>query len=106
MDDVSRSPGRLEQPTHGASRARGPRYNDSLRARLLQVASILAVLGVWELSARLGWVDPLFVAPPSAVVRALGVIGPAALGALADTLGKTALAYAIAVALGVPLGLL
>jgi NitT/TauT family transport system permease protein len=79
---------------------------ETRRARLLQGASILAVLGVWEAAARWGWVDPLFVAPPSAVVRALGAIAPAALGALADTLGKTALAYAIAVALGVPLGLL
>jgi len=100
---VSRSPGHLDQATHGASRARGPRYND---ARLLQVATILAVFGVWEAVARLGWVDPLFVAPPSAVVRALGAIGPAALSALADTLGKTALAYGLAVAIGVPLGLL
>lgn len=78
----------------------------TLRVRGLQILSVLAVLAVWEAAVRLGWVDPLFVAPPSAVVRALAGIGPSAFGALADTLGKTAVAYAIAVGLGVPAGLL
>ena len=79
---------------------------ETRRVRLLQIISVLTVIGVWEASARLGWVDPLFVAPPSAVARALAAIGPTALAALADTLGKTAVAYGIAVALGVPAGLL
>jgi sulfonate transport system permease protein len=79
---------------------------ETRHARVLQVVSILAVLALWETAARLGWVDPLFVAPPSAVVQALGAIGPSALAALADTLGKTAVAYAIALVLGVPAGLL
>ncbi|OLC14973.1 MAG: hypothetical protein AUH29_08825 [Candidatus Rokubacteria bacterium 13_1_40CM_69_27] len=80
--------------------------SEARRIRLLQVASVLAVLAVWEASARAGWVDPLFVAPPSVVARAFGAIGGAALIALGDTLAKTAVAYTLAVGLGVPAGLM
>jgi ABC-type nitrate/sulfonate/bicarbonate transport system permease component len=71
----------------------------------LQVISIAAVLAVWEGVARLGWVDPLFVPAPSAVAGAVGRIGKVAATALADTLAKTAVAYAMAVVLGVGAGL-
>ena len=74
--------------------------------RGLQLASVLALLGAWEGVARAGWVDPLFVPAPSGVAAALGRIGPAALAALADTLGKTAVAYVLSVVLGVTAGLL
>jgi ABC-type nitrate/sulfonate/bicarbonate transport system permease component len=76
------------------------------RRRLIQAGSIGALVAVWEIAARAGWVDPLFVPAPSAVVRAFGVIGPAALGLLGETLGKTLVAYALAIALGVGAGLL
>jgi len=77
------------------------------RARIwgLQGASVLTVLVVWEVAARASWVDPLFVPAPSAVAAALGRIGRVALVGLADTLAKTAIAYAIAVVLGVGAGL-
>ncbi|MGH7268701.1 MAG: ABC transporter permease, partial [Candidatus Rokuibacteriota bacterium] len=61
---------------------------------------------LWEAAVRLGWVDPLFVAAPSAVVRALAVIGPDAARLSGETLLKTLVAYALSVALGVGLGLL
>ena len=72
----------------------------------LQIVSIAVLLAVWELAVRLGWVDPAFVPAPSAVARALGAIGARAFAGLADTLTKTAIAYAIAVVLGVGLGVL
>jgi NitT/TauT family transport system permease protein len=75
-----------------------------VRERVLQLSSIVAMLAAWEAAARLGWVDPAFVPAPSAVARALGAIGAAALAALADTLAKTAIAYACAVVIGVGLG--
>jgi NitT/TauT family transport system permease protein len=65
---------------------------------LLQVASLGLLVALWEAAARLGWVDPLFVPAPSAVVRAFRVIGPEAVGLLGETLGKTLVAYAIATA--------
>jgi sulfonate transport system permease protein len=75
-------------------------------ARTLQLTSIAALLALWELVARLGWVDSAFVPAPSAVAVALGAISDRAFAGLADTLTKTAIAYAIAVALGVGLGIL
>jgi ABC-type nitrate/sulfonate/bicarbonate transport system permease component len=74
--------------------------------RVLQASSIIALLAGWEAVAALGWVDPAFVPAPSAVLRALGEVGGRALAGLADTLAKTAIAYAIAVVLGVGGGLL
>ena len=75
------------------------------RVRALQLVTVLLSLAAWETAARGGWVDPLFVPAPTAVARALVRIGGPALAALADTLGKTALAYALSVSLGVTAGL-
>ena len=77
-----------------------------MQIRTLQLTSIAALLLLWELVARAGWVDAAFVPAPSAVARALGEIGGQAFAGLADTLTKTAVAYAIAVVLGVGLGIL
>jgi len=76
------------------------------RAVLLQLFSIALLLIAWESAARSGWVDPAFVPAPSAVARALGAIGGRAFAGLADTLTKTAIAYTIAVVLGVGLGVM
>src|SRR5438105_712510 len=67
----------------------------------IQLASVAAMLAFWEAVARFGLVDPAFVPAPSAVVRGLRTVGATALGALGDTLAKTAVAYALAVAFGV-----
>jgi NitT/TauT family transport system permease protein len=71
------------------------------RIRLLQASSVAALLLAWEAIARGGWVDPLFVPAPSAVGAAFARMGSAAVGALGDTLAKTAIAYALSVVLGV-----
>ena len=75
------------------------------RRRLIQVLSIVALLAAWEVAARAGWVDPLFVPAPSAVARAVGSIGREAVGLIGETLAKTLVAYVLAVALGVGAGL-
>ncbi len=74
------------------------------RIVLIQVASLGVALATWEGLARAGWVDPLFVPAPSAVARSFGSVAGLALGGLADTLGKTAVAYVLAVVLGVAAG--
>ena len=76
----------------------------TVRVRLLQAASVAALLAAWEAVARAGWVDPLFVPAPSAVALAFGRIGRSALTGLGDTLLKTAVAYVLSVVLGVSLG--
>ena len=75
------------------------------RVRLLQAVSVAALLAVWEAVVRAGWVDPLFVPAPSAVVIAFGSMGTTALWALVDTLTKTAIAYALAAGIGVTTGI-
>jgi ABC-type nitrate/sulfonate/bicarbonate transport system permease component len=74
--------------------------------RLLQLVSVAVALGAWELLARAGWIDPLFVPAPSAVAVALVRIGGPALAGLGDTLGKTAAAYVLSVVLGVTAGVI
>jgi ABC-type nitrate/sulfonate/bicarbonate transport system permease component len=74
------------------------------RVVLLQVVTVFALLAAWEMVARVGWVDPLFVPAPSAVAGAFGRIGRSALAGLGDTLLKTAIAYVLSVVLGVALG--
>lgn len=90
-----------------ADAARGrPQVQDRARVAALQVASIGAMLLAWEGIVRGGWVDPLFVPAPSAVVGGFAGIAAGATGALADTLLKTAAAYALSAVLGISLGIL
>jgi len=73
--------------------------------RLAQVGSLAALVAAWEALVRLGWVDPLFVASPLAVARAVGALAPEAARLLGETLGKTLVAYVLSVSLGVGMGL-
>ena len=73
--------------------------------RLAQLGSLAGLAALWEAVVRLGVVDPLFVPAPSAVARAFATIGPEAARLLGETLGKTLVAYALAVTLGVGAGL-
>ena len=69
--------------------------------------AIVAFLAFWELLPRAGWVDATFLPPFSSVVRAL--IGMAVSGELTAHLfasaGRALIGFAIAIAIGVPLGL-
>jgi NitT/TauT family transport system permease protein len=76
------------------------------RRWLAQALSIAALVAAWDVVVRAGWADPLFVPAPLAVARALRTIAPEAMGLLGETLGKTLVAYGLAVALGVGAGLL
>jgi NitT/TauT family transport system permease protein len=86
--------------------ARRAGVGDRARVAGLQVVSLALLLLAWESVVRAGWVDPLFVPAPSAVVVGFAGIGQGAAGALGDTLLKTAIAYALAAGLGVTLGIL
>jgi len=76
-----------------------------LRLHGLRFLSLTALAALWEAVVRLGWVDPAFIAAPSAVALVLGPTLVEALPRLVDTLAKTLMAYALATALGVGLGL-
>ncbi len=89
-------------PARASRPAQGPPGG---RVWLLQAVSVAGLLGAWELVARLGWVDPLFVPAPSAVATGFRSMGGPALAALGETLAKTAAAYALAAGVGVPAGI-
>jgi ABC-type nitrate/sulfonate/bicarbonate transport system permease component len=71
-----------------------------------QGASVVVFIVAWEIVARAGVVDPLFVPAPSAVAVAFWATAGDLLPRLADTLLKTAIGYGLAVGLGVTAGLL
>lgn len=72
----------------------------------LQIVSLAVVLLGWEVVARAGWVDPLFIPAPSAVVAGFWNIADSVLGGLGDTFAKTAVAYVLSIVLGVGGGIL
>lgn len=73
----------------------------------LRIGALTIFLGAWELSSRLGWLDPLFASSPSLIVEKLydmvadGSIWPHVL-ASANIAG---LGFGLSVLVGVPLGL-
>lgn len=77
-------------------------------ARASGVALILALLALWEASARLGWVGSENWPPFSRVLAAArdGLAGGELAGPLLSTLGRMLAGYAVGCGLGVALGLL
>ena len=64
-------------------------------------------LGLWEVAARLRWLDPDFVSPPSAILRAMGgLLTPPLLAAARLTATEIGLAFSLAALIGVTAGLL
>jgi NitT/TauT family transport system permease protein len=77
------------------------------RPAIARLAVIALLLAVWEIAAR-GFVDPLFLAPPSRVVAGIGTVFgtqgvPAAVGI---TLVELVVAFALSVAIGLAVGLI
>jgi ABC-type nitrate/sulfonate/bicarbonate transport system permease component len=77
------------------------------RTALARLAVIALLLVIWEIAAR-GFVDPLFLAPPSRAVARIGTVFgtqgvPAAIGI---TLVELIVAFALSVAIGLAVGLM
>ena len=71
-----------------------------------RAALVLAGLAVWEVAARLRWLDPDFFSPPTKVVGAMADLAtPPVLAAARLTATEVAVAFALAAAVGVGLGL-
>jgi NitT/TauT family transport system permease protein len=70
-----------------------------------QGASLVAFVAAWEVAVRTGIADPMFVPAPAAVVRSLAGTAGDVFPRLGDTLLKTVIGYALAVAAGVTAGL-
>ena len=50
------------------------RRNDKITTILLQIGVLVAFLGLWELAARLDWIDPFITSCPSRVISVLSTI--------------------------------
>ncbi len=50
------------------------RRTDKITTILLQIGLLFAVIGIWELAAKLDWIDPFITSCPSRIVSVLGTI--------------------------------
>jgi ABC-type nitrate/sulfonate/bicarbonate transport system permease component len=83
------------------------RRREPLGLGLLGLVSPIVVLCIWELASRLGWTNPVLLPSPSQIVAALfALIASGAIASpLAHTVGLFAVGYALAVLIGVGLGI-
>jgi len=85
-----------------------PRVPLTMRRRALSLAFLALILGIWELSVGMRWVNPELLVPPSMIAATLW--GDLASGRLWEDARTSALeftaGYLIAIAVAVPLGLL
>ena len=84
--------------------ALGTRLQLMVSERALQILLLAAFLGLWELSARLGWVDAFIVSSPSRVVHTL--VGLQASGELWLHVGTSCLEVVVGFVLGTLFGTL
>jgi NitT/TauT family transport system permease protein len=75
--------------------------------RLLPVVGPLALFVVWDFVVRFGFIKPILLPPPAATIETLvsGLLGGALLSDFAVTVKRTLQAFAIAAAVGMPLGI-
>ncbi|MCJ2054234.1 ABC transporter permease subunit [Methylobacterium sp. J-070] len=89
----------------------GPRRGGAALVPAIGTATLLTALGLWVLVTRAGWVKPLFLPPPEAVLSAFGqawsgAIDGAPLGIhVRDSLLRVLGAFGLAALVGIPAGL-
>jgi NitT/TauT family transport system permease protein len=74
------------------------------RAWLYPLTTVIALLTVWELAARLGWVPRYLLPSVSGVLARTAQLHTLVLRELMVTLGETLLGFGLSVVVGVPLG--
>ena len=97
---------------HGGHRSKGSnellrRASLTLRRFLSRYGVLLGFLALWQISSRVGWLNPAVFPPLDAIVTALwnGIAGGAMLDDIAISLQRSGLAFASAVIVAIPLGL-
>lgn len=78
-----------------------------MQVLVAQCAVVAFVLGAWEISARLGWIDPFFFPPPSLILARVAewFSGPEIWGDLGITLLETVLSFILGILGGTVLGI-
>jgi taurine transport system permease protein len=78
---------------------------------IVSTATVLACLGLWAVATHTGWIKPLFLPPPEAILSALGEAWTGALDGtplaihVRDSLLRVLGAFLLAAAAGIPAGL-
>ncbi len=75
-------------------------------AVLLGTLGLASLAVIWEIVARLQWIDPLFISSPTQVALALRnwAVSGTLLRDLVTTLGELFIAFAASIVIGIPLG--
>lgn len=78
------------------------RRNDKITTVLLQIGLLAAFIGLWELAAQVGFIDPFITSCPSRVIQTLGAIDPLELMKhIGYTLLECIIGFFVASAIGV-----
>ena len=74
----------------------------------LRIGALAAFLGIWEIASRAGLLDPLFASSPSLIAaKFIEMVGDGSIWPhVAATASVTAAGFGLAVAIGVPIGIL
>lgn len=93
------------------ARPKRPARRSGALVPIVSTATVLACLGLWAVATHIGWIKPLFLPPPEAVLSALGQawngdLDGAPLGIhVRDSLMRVLGAFGLATLLGIPAGL-
>ncbi|WP_337184488.1 ABC transporter permease [Shinella sp.] len=87
--------------------ARAGRLSAALSPYVARYGLVLGFLALWQISSRLGWVNPSVFPPLDTIVAALwdSIASGALVDDIAISLQRSGIAFLAAVAIGVPLGL-
>lgn len=84
------------------------RLAERLKPFLTRYGVMIAFLALWQISTTVGWLNPAVIPPLDQIVRALwnSLVGGRLLGDIAISLQRAGTAFAAAVAVAIPLGIL
>jgi NitT/TauT family transport system permease protein len=90
----------------GSPVAASPRKRIDWSRALPLIGPVLLIM-IWDLVVRVGWIKPILLPPPIDTLLTLinGMAGPVLLPHFLVTLERTLVAFAIATAIGMPLGI-
>ncbi len=79
------------------------RISPKARQRLLGLAGVAVVLGIWELAARVGWINPLLLGSPTEVIQA--AVAAVSTGSIWPHLWVSFIEFVLGVALSAVIGI-
>ncbi|MEE7448628.1 taurine ABC transporter permease [Methylobacterium radiotolerans] len=98
-------------PEPRQARPKRPARRSGALVPIVSTATVLACIGLWAVATHIGWIKPLFLPPPEAILSALGQAWNGDLdGAplsihVRDSLMRVLGAFGLATILGIPAGL-